>query len=95
MKIGLFILDVWCQPKDNQSIDIFQTIMHQPLLSICDKYDFTVRRFGFVEAFLNWQIPLTTFWKNDIIYNTLRNTLNKEFNNWNINISLTINESGV
>ena len=95
MKIGTLTLQIYAELKTKQSIEILQAAMYQPLLSISDKFDFDYRRFGYFAAKLIWVIPLKIFWKNDHIYNILKETLNTHFINWNIDISLLIHEEGV
>lgn len=95
MKIGNLIIEIYGELLTKQSIETLQSSMYQPLLSVSDKFDFDYRRFGYFAADLIWVIPLKIFWKNDLIYNTLKKSLDKNFTNWIINITLTIHEKGV
>ena len=94
MKIGTLIIEVYGELLEKQSIEILQNIMYNPLISVSDKFDFDYKRFGYFAASLIWVVPLRIFWKNDLIYNLLIKGLNQYFNNWNINITLVINEKG-
>lgn len=94
MKIGTLIINVWCQPKTIFSIDYLQNSMHQSLISVSENIDFTFKRFGFVEATLNWNITLHSFWKNDRIYKNLKINLNQHFTDWKFTLTLTIKEEG-
>jgi len=94
MQIGTLILEVYAELKTKQSIEILQAAMHQPLISVSDKFDFDYKRFGYFAAELIWVIPLKIFWKNDQIYNVLRETLDTHFNNWSLEINLLIHEKG-
>lgn len=94
MKIGTLILEIYAELLEKQSIEILKSSMDQTLISVSDKFTFNYRRFGFYAAVLSWNIPLKIFWKNDFIYKTLKDNLNKYFTNWTINISLNINEIG-
>ena len=93
-KIGTLIIKIQGDLFKRQSIDILQNSMHLPLSSICDKYDFDYRRFGFLSAFINWVIPLRIFWQNDFIYKTLKSVLDLEFSSWQMDITLIIEEKG-
>ena len=94
MKIGNLIIEIYAELLEKQSIEILQNAMNQPLLSVSDKYDFDYKRFGYFAASLIWVVPLKIFWRNDMIYKTLRDTLNKYFTNWKIDITLVISEKG-
>lgn len=94
MKIGNLIIEIYAELLEKQSIEILQNAMNQPLLSVSDKYDFDYKRFGYFAASLIWVVPLKIFWKNDQIYKTLRDTLNKYFKNWKLTITITIHEKG-
>lgn len=94
MRIGTLIIEVYGELLTKQSIEILQTSMYQPLISVSDKFDFDYKRFGFFAAELIWVVPLHTFWKNDRIYLTLKETLDKNFINWKIDITLLIKEKG-
>jgi len=94
LKIGNLIIEIYAELLEKQSIEILQNAMNQPLLSVSDKYDFDYKRFGYFAASLIWVVPLKIFWRNDMIYKTLRDTLNKYFTNWKIDITLVISEKG-
>jgi len=94
MKIGNLIIEIYAELLEKQSVEILQNAMNQPLLSVSNKYDFDYKRFGYFAASLIWVVPLRIFWRNDIIYKTLRDTLNKYFTNWKLTITLVINEKG-
>lgn len=94
MKIGTLVFYVYCELVGKQSIENLQSFIHQNLISVSDKFDFDYRRFGFISAELLWLIPLNTFWKNDLIYKKLIEGLNLFFTYWELDITLTINESG-
>jgi len=93
-KIGNLIIEIYAELLEKQSIEILQTAMYQPLISVSDKFDFDYSRFGYFAASLIWVVPLRIFWKNDQIYKTLKDNLNKYFTNWKINITLVIHEKG-
>lgn len=85
-------IEVYGELKEKGSIEFLQNAMYQPLVSISNYFDFDYRRFGFYAATLFWEIPLKIFWKNDQIYNTLKENLNTHFTNWEIEINLTLEE---
>lgn len=94
MKIGTLIIEVFGELLQKQSIELLQNAMYQNLISVSDKFDFDYRRFGFFASTLKWIVPLKEFWKNDLIYKTLKKNLDKYFTNWKIEIILTIHEKG-
>ena len=95
MKIGTLIIYVICNPKSAKSITILSTSLHHPLFLVSEKYDFVVKRFGYIEASLKWVVTLKEFWNNDNIYLILKEVLNSQFTNWKVDITLTIYEKGV
>lgn len=94
MKIGTLILEFYGELKTKESIDIIKNIMHPLLLSVSDDYDFDYKRFEYFAVNFIWVIPLKLLWKNDKIYDTLKNSLNLHFNNWNFSIYLLIHFKG-
>ncbi len=94
MKIGSLTIEVFGELLEINSIELLQTAMYQPFISISESFEFNYRRFGFYAATLLWEIPLNIFWKNDIIYNTLRKNLNNLFTNWELDIYISITEKG-
>ena len=94
MKIGNLTIEVFGELLQKNSVELLQNVMYQPLISISESFDFDYRRFGFYAATLLWEIPLTIFWKNDLIYNTLKENLEIHFTNWEIDIYISIIEKG-
>ena len=94
MKIGTMIFNIYGELIFKKSIEYFITSMDQILLTVSDKFDSDYRRFAFWAARINFVIPLKIFWKNDTIYKTLLKNLNKYFDNWTLDITLTIQEKG-
>jgi len=94
LKIGSFTIEVFGELLQKDSVELLQSVMYQPLISVSDSFDFNYRRFGFYAATLLWEIPLTIFWKNDLIYNTLKENLETHFTNWEIDIYILITEKG-
>lgn len=92
MKIGTLKIEVFGELIEKDAIEFLQHAMYQSLISVSDYFDFDYRRFGFYAAVLNWEIPLKIFWKNDQIYNTLKQNLNTHFTNWQIDINLILEE---
>jgi len=94
LKIGNLTIEVFGELLQKNSVELLQNVMYQPLISISESFDFDYRRFGFYAATLLWEIPLTIFWKNDLIYNTLKENLEIHFTNWEIDIYISIIEKG-
>jgi len=94
LKIGSLTIEVYGELLQKNSVELLQNVMYQPLISVSESFDFNYRRFGFYAATLLWEIPLTIFWKNDQIYNSLRENLETHFTNWEIDIYISITEKG-
>ncbi len=94
MQIGNFIIEIYGELLSKKSIEDFQNLMTPYFASVSDKFDFDYKRFGYFAATLIWVIQLKIFWKNDTIYKKLISGLDKYFNNWDMNITLTIHEMG-
>jgi hypothetical protein len=94
MTIGTLIIEIYGELLSKKSIEILQDSMHLLFLTVSDKFDFNYKRFGYFAAKLLWVIPLTIFWQNDRIYKELKKSLDANFTNWTINITLTIQEKG-
>lgn len=94
MKIGNLIIEVYGELLQKQSIVLLENLMYHPLISVSDAFDFDYKRFGYFAANLIWVVPLKAFWKNDLIYENLKDGLNKYFNNWTVTITLVIHEKG-
>lgn len=95
MKIGNLIIEIYGELLQKQSIVLLQNLMHFPLMSVSDKFDFDYKRFGYFAAKLIFVVPLKIFWKNDLIYKRLKEGLNQYFSNWKVDITVTIHEKGV
>jgi len=95
MKIGTLIIDVYGELLFKQSVEVFISAMYQTLVTVSDKFDSDYKRFGYFAAQIKFTVPLNIFWKNDTIYKTLITQLNKNFNNWKLEINLNIHEEGV
>jgi len=94
LKIGTLIIEIYAELLQKESIELLQSLMHQPLISVSEKFDFDYKRFGYFAASLIWVVPLKIFWKNDRIYLDLKKGLNKYFTNWKIDITLILKEKG-
>ena len=94
MLTGTLIIKISAELFEKQSIEILQNTMYQHFISISDKFDFDYRRFGYISARLTWVIPLKVFWKNDLIYTVLKSSLNHYFQNWELDMTLIIEEKG-
>ncbi len=94
MRIGTLIIEVFVVPAWVLRIEELQKIMAPLLDSVGPYHDFDYRRFEYYRANLKWVAQLTSFWKNDRIYNTLRSFLDKNFIFWQTTITLTIKEEG-
>lgn len=94
MRIGTLIIEVFVVPAWILKIEELQRIMTPLLNSVGPYHDFDYTRFEYTRANLKWNAQLETLWKNDKIYNTLKNYLNKNFVFWQSTITLTIKEEG-
>lgn len=92
MKTGTLILEVYAELLDKQSVDILKNTMHQPLISVSKDYSFDYKRFEYFAAVIIWVLPLDIFWKNDNIYNTLVRSLDHNFHNWTLDITLLLHD---
>ncbi len=92
MKIGTLIIDVYGELLFDKAVEHFIASMDPILKTVSDKFDSDYKRFGFYATVIKLVIPLKIFWKSDVLYNTLRKNLNYSFDNWTIDITLTIQE---
>jgi len=92
MKIGTMIFVIYGELKFETAVEHFISSMDPILKTVSDKFDSDYRRFGFYAAKINFVIPMKVFWKSDALYNTLITNLNYSFNNWNFDLTLTIEE---
>lgn len=90
MKTGTFIIEVYGELKEKQSVTILKNTMKPFLDSVSDNFSFGYKRFEYFAATIMWVVPLKTFWKNDAIYNTLKLSLNNNFDNWTIDLTLLL-----
>jgi len=92
MKIGTMIFDIYGELKFDKAVEHFISSMDPILRTVSDKFDSDYRRFAFYAAVIHFVIPLKIFWKSDALYNTLKKNLNYSFDNWSIDVILTIQE---
>jgi len=94
MKKGNLTFDIFGELNFNNSVEHFISAMDPVLLSISNAFDSDYRRFSFYAAVIKIEVPLTTFWQSNALYNTLRKQLDYAFHNWTIDINLDIIERG-
>ncbi|MBA7542016.1 hypothetical protein ES705_34332 [subsurface metagenome] len=92
MKIGTMIFDIYGELKFTNAVEHFISSMDPVLHSVSDKFDSDYKRFGFYAAVIKFVIPLRIFWKSDVLYNTLLRNIDYSFDNWTVDIILTIQE---
>ncbi len=92
MKISTLILEIYGELLSKESIDTLKNTMHQPLLSVSETLDFDYRRFEYYAADIIWVCQLKLFWKNDTIYKTLVRSLDNNFDNWILDITLLLHD---
>lgn len=94
MKIGTLNFVIFGELLFLRSIETFMTSMDRIFLTVSNEFDSDYRRFSFYAAVITIKIPLITFWKNDTLYKTLKKELNNSFQNWTIETTLSIHETG-
>ncbi len=92
MKIGTMIFDVYGELKFETAVEHFISSMDPILKTVSDKFDSDYKRFGFYAAVIQFVIPLRIFWKSNTLYNTLIRNIDYSFDNWTVDIILTIQE---
>jgi len=90
MKTGTLILEIYGELLEKQSVDILKNTMHKPLSSVASDLSFDYRRFEYYAASIIYVIELKLFWKNDTIYKTLVKSLDHNFHNWTLDITLLL-----
>jgi len=91
---GRLILKMAGDLKEKQSIHFMELSMLPPIIAFSDKFDFDYKRFEFLTADLIWVIEFTVFTSIRRLYNTFRESTFKHFSNWQLEITLLINETG-
>ena len=94
MKIGTLFIEVYAELLQKDSIDLLQNSLYNSFSSVSSDFFFDYRRFSYFATTLIWEIPLHSFWKNQFIYDILKRNLNKYFINWELEMYLTIKETG-
>lgn len=93
-KIGTLNFDIYCDLISDDSLSSFNLAMDQVLKTISDNFDIQYQRFAFLSATIQIIAPMHTFWKTDVIFNTFKKELNRNFKFWRFKITLNINEKG-
>ncbi len=94
MIIGTMIFEIYGELLFPKAIDYFFIRMDEILNTVSDKFDSDYRRFAYFAGRIKYVIQLKIFWKNDILYQTLKKYLNYCFRNWTVEITLTLHEKG-
>jgi len=90
LKTGSLIIEIYGELLEKESIDTFKNTVHQSLVTVAAELSFDYRRFSYFATSIIYVIELKLFWKNDIIYNTLKRSLNQNFVNWTLDITLLL-----
>lgn len=94
MRIGTLTIWAFVTPSWIIRLDKLLEIMNPLLDSIGIVVKGNYTAVEPVRANLFWEVQMEQYWKNDLIYTTLINYLNENFNYWQLEIHLTTKEKG-